>query len=41
LPQDDPKQRKPGITLVKEKLHWAPKVSLDDRLKETATFFKN
>jgi UDP-glucuronate decarboxylase len=40
LPQDDPKQRKPDITLAKEKLHWHPKISLDDGLKETIAYFK-
>jgi UDP-glucuronate decarboxylase len=40
LPPDDPKQRKPDITLAKEKLHWKPKISLGDGLKETILFFK-
>ena len=40
LPQDDPKQRQPDITLAKEKLGWAPKVSLEDGLKETIAYFK-
>jgi UDP-glucuronate decarboxylase len=40
LPQDDPRQRKPDITLAKEKLAWEPKVSLSDGLKETINYFK-
>lgn len=40
LPQDDPKQRKPDISLAKSELDWEPKVSLDDGLKETIAYFK-
>ncbi len=40
LPQDDPQQRKPNISLAKEKLGWEPKVQLVDGLKETITYFK-
>jgi UDP-glucuronate decarboxylase len=40
LPQDDPRQRRPDITLAKEKLAWEPKVSLSDGLKETINYFK-
>jgi UDP-glucuronate decarboxylase len=41
LPQDDPKQRQPDITLAKSKLDgWEPKVSLEDGLKETVAYFK-
>jgi len=40
LPQDDPRQRKPNITLAQAKLDWEPKVSLDDGLKETIAYFK-
>jgi UDP-glucuronate decarboxylase len=41
LPQDDPKQRQPNISLAKEKLDWEPKVSLDDGLKRTVEYFRN
>lgn len=41
LPSDDPKQRRPDITLAKENLEWQPKVSLEDGLKETVTYFRN
>jgi UDP-glucuronate decarboxylase len=40
LPQDDPKQRRPDITLAKDKLKWEPKISLDDGLKETIAYFR-
>ncbi|GMO51387.1 MAG: SDR family oxidoreductase [Termitinemataceae bacterium] len=40
LPQDDPKQRNPDLTLAKNCLKWAPKVSLDDGLKETIMYFR-
>jgi UDP-glucuronate decarboxylase len=40
LPQDDPKQRQPDITLAREKLGWEPAVSLEDGLKETIAYFK-
>ncbi|SFL47057.1 UDP-glucuronate decarboxylase [Desulfomicrobium norvegicum] len=40
LPTDDPRQRKPDISLAKEKLGWEPRVRLEDGLKETITYFK-
>lgn len=40
LPQDDPKQRQPDITLAKQELDWEPKVSLKDGLKETIAYFR-
>lgn len=39
LPEDDPKQRQPNISLAKDKLDWEPKVSLEDGLKETIKYF--
>ncbi|MBD3248766.1 NAD-dependent epimerase/dehydratase family protein [Candidatus Woesearchaeota archaeon] len=41
LPEDDPLQRKPDITLAKEKLDWQPKIKLEQGLKETIEYFKN
>jgi UDP-glucuronate decarboxylase len=40
LPEDDPVQRQPDITLAKKVLNWEPKVSLEDGLKETIKYFK-
>ncbi len=40
LPEDDPKQRQPDITLAKNKLGWQPKVALEDGLKETIAYFR-
>jgi len=39
LPEDDPKQRQPDITLAKEKLDWEPKIQLDEGLKKTIEYF--
>jgi UDP-glucuronate decarboxylase len=40
LPQDDPKQRKPDISLAKEKLAWQPSVQLEAGLAKTIEYFK-
>jgi UDP-glucuronate decarboxylase len=40
LPQDDPKQRKPDITLAKNELNWEPKIQLREGLVETINYFK-
>jgi len=40
LPQDDPKQRKPDISLAKEKLDWEPKIELEEGLKKTIEYFR-
>ncbi|MFP4332808.1 MAG: UDP-glucuronic acid decarboxylase family protein [Campylobacterales bacterium] len=39
LPQDDPMQRKPDITLAKKELDWEPKVALEEGLKKTISYF--
>jgi UDP-glucuronate decarboxylase len=41
LPQDDPKQRQPDISLAKSALGWEPKVKLEEGLKETIRYFQN
>ena len=40
LPQDDPTQRQPDISLAKEELDWSPKVELEEGLLETIDYFK-
>jgi len=40
-PSDDPRQRKPDITLAKAKLDWEPRVGLDEGLAKTVEYFKN
>ncbi|MBR5175504.1 MAG: SDR family oxidoreductase [Bacteroidales bacterium] len=40
LPADDPKMRRPDITLAKKELGWEPKVSLDEGLDEVITYFR-
>ncbi len=40
LPQDDPRQRQPDITLARERLGWAPRVSLDEGLQRTIEYFR-
>ena len=41
LPQDDPKQRQPDISLAKAKLNgWEPNIQLEDGLTKTIAYFK-
>ncbi len=40
LPEDDPRQRRPDITLAKRKLGWEPRVKLRDGLVKTIEWFK-
>ncbi|MBL4576640.1 MAG: GDP-mannose 4,6-dehydratase, partial [Opitutaceae bacterium] len=41
LPEDDPRQRQPDISLAKKHLGWEPKVFLEEGLKRTIDYFKN
>ena len=41
LPSDDPKRRKPDITLAKELLGWEPVVPLKDGLAKTIAYFRS
>ena len=40
LPGDDPKQRKPDITLARKELGWEPTISLDEGLDSTISYFR-
>lgn len=40
MPQDDPRQRRPDITLARETLGWEPKVALRQGLERTITYFE-
>ncbi|MDC0637391.1 SDR family oxidoreductase [Flavobacteriaceae bacterium] len=40
LPQDDPMQRQPDITLAKDLLGWFPKVDREEGMKKTFDYFK-
>ncbi|MDP3895938.1 MAG: SDR family oxidoreductase [Mesorhizobium sp.] len=41
LPADDPKQRKPDISLAQEVLGWTPTIELDQGLGETIAYFRS
>jgi len=41
LPEDDPRQRQPDITLAREKLGWEPKVPLREGLEKTVGYFSD
>jgi UDP-glucuronate decarboxylase len=40
LPQDDPRQRRPDISLAREKLNWEPKIQLRQGLTKTIEYFE-
>jgi dTDP-glucose 4,6-dehydratase len=41
LPVDDPKQRRPDITLARAKLKWEPKVPIEKGLPRTIAYFRS
>lgn len=41
LPSDDPTQRKPDITIAQDKLHWKPKIMLNEGLDNTIKYYKS
>jgi len=41
LPEDDPKQRNPDISLARKELGWEPAVGLEEGLGETINYFRN
>ena len=40
LPQDDPRQRKPDISLAQEMLNWSPSIALEAGILRTINYFK-
>jgi len=40
LPQDDPRQRQPDISLAKSLTDWQPSVQLNEGLRETVKYFR-
>ena len=40
LPADDPKQRRPDITLARQHLGWEPKVALEEGIERTIQYFR-
>lgn len=40
LPIDDPKQRRPDISLAKKELNWQPSISLEEGLERTIEYFR-
>ena len=41
LPEDDPKQRRPDISLAQEKLGWNPRFDLEEGLTRTIQYFES
>lgn len=41
LPEDDPRQRQPDISLAREKLGWNPTVELEEGLARTVDYFRS
>lgn len=41
LPSDDPRQRRPDITVARKELDWEPTVALEDGLRETIDYFRH
>ena len=40
LPEDDPKQRRPDISLAKSLTGWAPKIELEEGVRRTSEYFR-
>lgn len=39
-PMDDPKRRRPDISLAQEKLNWEPRINLEEGLKSAVQYFR-
>jgi UDP-glucuronate decarboxylase len=40
LPENDPKQRRPDLTLAEMKIGWRPQISIEDGLIKTIEYFR-
>ena len=40
IPSDDPKRRKPDISLALEMLNWSPNIDIDMGLEKTISYFR-
>jgi nucleoside-diphosphate-sugar epimerase len=40
LPEDDPKQRRPDVTLARKLLSWEPEIPVREGLSRTIAYFK-
>ena len=40
LPEDDPKQRQPDISMARKHLNWEPAVAFDEGLRATIAYFR-
>jgi UDP-glucuronate decarboxylase len=40
LPADDPRQRRPDISLAREKLGWSPAIALEEGIGRTIAYFR-
>jgi UDP-glucuronate decarboxylase len=41
LPSDDPVQRRPDISLARERLDWSPTIDLEEGLRRTIVYFQS
>ena len=41
LPSDDPRQRRPDISLIQQHINWAPSIELDEGIGNTVDYFRN
>jgi len=41
LPEDDPQQRRPDISIARKELNWEPEVALKEGLQKTIQYFES